>query len=238
MNLEILYKSKNAVVVYKPPLVPSQVDLSGDKDALTITAEMLKAEGEREELYLINRLDRVVGGLMIFARNKSVASLLSESLTSDGFVKEYFAITDGEAPAGILEDSMIKDTVRSKGVIVSAENVNAKKAVLYSEILEVTERNKKKKTLVSVRLISGRFHQIRAQFSHRGAPLAGDKKYGSKDFLTRQPALFAYHIKAQIGDEMIEAYSLPDVEKYPWNLFSAEKYIEKTRKKYDREALL
>ena len=144
MNLEILYKSKNAVVVYKPPLVPSQVDLNGDKDALTITAEMLKAEGEREELYLINRLDRVVGGLMIFARNKRAASLLSESLTSDGFIKEYFAIADGEAPAGILEDSMIKDAARSMGVIVSAENSNAKKAVLYSEILGVAEKNKKK----------------------------------------------------------------------------------------------
>ena len=103
MNLEILYKSKNAIVIYKPPLMPSQGDASGDKDAMTITSEILKASGEREELYLINRLDRVVGGVMIFARNKKTAKALSESLFRDEFVKEYEEKQNSDIPQEVIE---------------------------------------------------------------------------------------------------------------------------------------
>ena len=73
---EILYISENAIVIYKPPTMPSQSDLSGGEDALTLTARILRDMGEREDLYLINRLDRVGGGLMIFARNKTYAKKL------------------------------------------------------------------------------------------------------------------------------------------------------------------
>ena len=229
MNLEILYKSKNAIVIYKPPLMPSQSDTSGDKDALTLTSDILKAMGEREELYLINRLDRVVGGLMIFARNKKTAKLLSEKLTSEEFIKEYFAVVDGHACEGEMIDWIIKDQATNKAVIVNENNADAKKAILDSQVIDVVEHKKKLKSLVNVELKTGRFHQIRAQFSHRGTPLTGDKKYGSKDFMTRQPSLFAYHILTAIEDEIIDVYRLPNHEKYPWNLFSADKYIEKTR---------
>lgn len=230
MNLEILYKSKNAIVIYKPPLMPSQSDTSGDKDALTLTSDILKAMGEREELYLINRLDRVVGGLMIFARNKKSAKLLSEKLASEEFIKEYFAVIDGQACKGEMIDWIIKDQATNKAIIVNENKADAKKAILYSQVIDAVEHKQKLKSLVNVKLKTGRFHQIRAQFAHRGTPLTGDKKYGSKDFLTRQPSLFAYHVLAAIEDEIIDVYRLPNFEKYPWNLFSADKYIEKTRK--------
>lgn len=230
MNLEILYKSKNAVVIYKPPLIPSQSDMSGDKDAMSLTSDILKSIGEREELYLINRLDRVVGGLMIFARNKKTAGLLSEKLTGEEFVKEYFTVVDGQACEGEMVDWIIKDQATNKAIIANETNTDAKKAILYSQVIDITEHKQKLKSLVNIKLKTGRFHQIRAQFSHRGTPLTGDKKYGSKDFMTRQPALYAYHISTTVEDEIIDVYRLPTLEKYPWNLFSAEKYVEKTRK--------
>jgi 23S rRNA pseudouridine1911/1915/1917 synthase len=230
MTPEILYKSKNAIVIYKPPLIPSQSDTSGDKDALTLTSDILKALGEREELYLINRLDRVVGGLMIFARNKKSAKLLSEKLASEEFIKEYFAVIDGQACEGEMIDWIIKDQATNKAIIVNENKAYAKKAILDSQVIDVVEHKQKLKSLVNVELKTGRFHQIRAQFSHRGTPLTGDKKYGSKDFLSRQPSLFAYHILAAIEDEIIDVYRLPDLEKHPWNLFSADKYMKKMRK--------
>lgn len=167
---------------------------------------------------------------MIFARNKKTAKLLSEKLTSEEFIKEYFAVIDGQACEGEMIDWIIKDQVTNKAVIVNENNADAKKAILDSQVIDVVEHKKKLKSLVNVELKTGRFHQIRAQFSHRGTPLTGDKKYGSKDFMTRQPSLFAYHILAAIEDEIIDVYRLPNHEKYPWNLFSADKYIEKTRK--------
>ena len=120
MTPEILYKSHNAIVIYKPPMMPSQSDTSGDKDALTLTSEQLKAMGEREELYLINRLDRVVSGLMIFARNKSYAQKLSAILSEDSFSKEYFAIIDGVVESGEMVDWLAKDSIVGKAVVCKA----------------------------------------------------------------------------------------------------------------------
>lgn len=227
MTPEILYKSHNAIVIYKPPMMPSQSDTSGDKDALTLTSEQLKAMGEREELYLINRLDRVVSGLMIFARNKSYAQKLSAILSEDSFSKEYFAIIDGVVESGEMVDWLAKDSIVGKAVVCKAGDKGAKEAVLDLELLETVVYKGKEKSLVHVKLKTGRFHQIRAQLSSRGAPLTGDKKYGSHDFGTRQPALFAYHLSAFVDGEKIEARRLPDTDKYPWSLFSAEQYQEK-----------
>lgn len=227
MTPEILYKSKNAIVIYKPPLMPSQADVSGDKDALTLTAEMLKSSGEREELYLINRLDKVVSGLMIFARNKGYAKKLSSILSEDSFSKEYFAVIDGVVDGGEMIDWLSKDSVMGKAIVCSESSPEGKKAILNLEVLETVLHKGKEKSLIHVKLKTGRFHQIRAQLSSRGAPLVGDKKYGSKDFYARQPALFAYHLLAEVDDEKIEVKKMPDTDKYPWNLFSSEKFSNK-----------
>ncbi len=224
MTPEILYKSHNAIVIYKPHMMPSQSDISGDEDALTLTSELLKAIGEREELYLINRLDRVVSGLMIFARNKSYAKKLSAILSEDSFSKEYFAVIDGVVKEGKMVDWLAKDSAIGKAVVCKEGDKGAKEAILDLELLEKVNYQGKEKSLVHVKLRTGRFHQIRAQLSSRGAPLTGDKKYGSRDFAVRQPALFAYHLSALVDGEKIEAKRLPDTDKYPWNLFSAEKY--------------
>ncbi len=224
MTPEILYISKNAVVIYKPASIASQSDLSGDEDALTLTSVLLRKLGERDELYLINRLDRVVGGLLIFARNKKTAARLSDMLQTDKIKKEYIAVVEGDICDGELSDMLRKDSVRNKAAIVTPGTAGAKKAVLYAKVLADINHKSKKKSLVQIDLKTGRFHQIRAQLSGRGAPIVGDKKYGSKDFLARMPALFAYKLTVDLGDEYIEEKKLPNRDEYPWNLFSDEAY--------------
>ena len=93
--IEILYKSKNAVVIYKPAGIPSQSDPSGDPDAMSLTGAELKRLGESDALWLIHRLDRVVGGLLIFARSKRYAAILSELVKGRLLTKEYYAVVDG-----------------------------------------------------------------------------------------------------------------------------------------------
>ena len=189
--VEILYKSKNAVVIYKPSGIPSQADLTGDKDAMTLTSKMLKSFGENSSLWLIHRLDRVVGGLIVFARNKKYAANLSEYVKERLVTKEYYAVVDGQADGGVLENLIFKDARTSKAFIVDRERQGTKPARLSYRSLATVETEKGVKTLVYVTLDTGRFHQIRAQLSHIKHPITGDGKYGSRDNRAKSLALMA-----------------------------------------------
>ena len=221
---EILYISKNAVVIYKPAGIPSQSDTSGDKDAMTLTAELLREKSEDGTLYLIHRLDRVVGGILIFARNKKSAARLSELVSGVGIGKEYFAVADGDLECGEMNDLIYKDARQSKAFIVDRERGGVKRAVLECTPVARVQTERGTKTLAKIKLHTGRFHQIRAQLSHRGSPITGDKKYGSRDPLVHMPALFSYHVSLELFDEKIDVCVMPPLDQYPWNLFSAENY--------------
>ena len=136
------------------------------------------------------------------------------------------AVTDGVVESGEMVDWLIKDSVSGKGLVSDSSNPKAKKAILSLQLLETVTYKGKPKSLVRIKLKTGRFHQIRVQLSSRGASLVGDKKYGNKDFNARNTALFAYRMSAMLDSETIEAKRLPDVDEYPWNLFSAEKYYD------------
>lgn len=233
MTLEILYRSKNAIVIYKPPFISSEGAAEMGEYALSITKGLLRNMGEREELFIINRLDNVVGGLVLLARNKQTAALLSKKVENGEVIKEYFAVADGISEDGTLEDMLTKDSYRGISVRASKNDRSAKHAVLNAKRLAVYKTENGTKSLLNIRLITGRFHQIRCQLSLRGTPLTGDKKYGSKDLRTRGVALFAYHISVRTDEEEIDVYKLPDIEKYPWNLFSASEYSWKVRKSHD-----
>lgn len=222
--LEFVYKSKCAVVVYKPPLMPSQPDNTSLPDALTLTKEALGAMGEESDLYLIHRLDTVVGGILVFARNKAAARALSSLVARELVGKEYFAIVSGDVYGGTLTDYLIKDSRLNKAIVKNSSQNGAKYAELDYSVLEKVNTDKGVYSLVKITLKTGRFHQIRAQFSSRGMPLIGDKKYGSHDFFARQPALFAYRLDIDLGDEKIAAAKYPDLTTYPWNLFSEKSY--------------
>ena len=224
-GVEILYKSKNAVVIYKPSGIPSQSDLSGDSDAQKITSELLREMGEESNLYLVHRLDRVVAGLMIFARNKKSAAILSDIIAAgEGIGKEYIAVCEGKISFSSMEDYLTKDSRQNKALVVDKERKGAKLASAECTLLSEKATDRGVRSLVKISLKTGRFHQIRAQLSSRGAAIVGDAKYGSRDKSSRSVALSSAAISLDLGAEKISVKALPDLSVYPWNLFSAEEY--------------
>lgn len=221
----IIYKDNDFAVIKKPVGMPSQSDPTGDKDALNATSELLGAAGERKGLWLVHRLDRAVGGLLAFARNKRAAAELSAEIVDGSFEKEYYAVVEGAACGGEMRDYLFKDSARSKSFVIKNERKGAKLAVLEYRQLDCVEANGGWLTLVKIKLKTGRFHQIRAQFSHRGNPLVGDRKYGSHDTKARVPALFACMLKAPAINGGAPIVAQPDHSSYPWSLFEKEKYV-------------
>ena len=222
-NVEIKYKSKSIIVVCKPAGIPSQPDPSGDKDAMTLCAEALSALGESTELYPINRLDRVVGGLIVFARNKRSAAELSSIVSGADMLKEYIAVVSGKPEGGRYTDYLYKDARLSKAFRVDRKRQGVKEAILDCTPIETVSLDSGDITLVRVRLYTGRYHQIRCQLSSRGYPIVGDGKYGSRDKGARCPALFADRLCFETSGERVDATASPDLGEYPWSLFSLDK---------------
>ena len=217
---KIVYKDENVVVIIKPVGMPSQSDPTGDKDAMTATSELLSSQGERDALWLVHRLDRNVSGLLAFARNKKSAAELSRIIQNGVFSKKYIAVCHGEAAEGEYRDFLYKDSATNKAYVVKTERKGAKEARLSLVRLGTEDE----KSLVHVTLDTGRFHQIRAQLSARTNPLVGDKKYGSRDVRRRTPCLFSREISFLLFGKKISVTALPDIDEYPWNLFSEEVY--------------
>ncbi|PZD93606.1 RNA pseudouridine synthase [Paenibacillus sambharensis] len=180
-DISILYEDNHILAVIKPPGVPSQEDESGAPDMLTLLKADLKERYSKPGnvyLGLVHRLDRPVGGIMLFAKTSKAASRLSESVRSRSFHKCYAAVTDG-IPAdksARLVHHLRKD---SKTNTVQANNrpgPDTKEAVL--DYTAVAANKEHRSALIAVRLHTGRPHQIRVQMAAVGAPLAGDRKYG------------------------------------------------------------
>lgn len=225
LMLSIVYKDDDFIVIRKPVGMPSQSDPTGDTDAMSATSEMLKSCGERPRLWLVHRLDRVVGGLLAFARSKSAAAELSAQIVDGSFKKQYFAVVEGAATGGEMCDYLFKDAAVSKSFVIKNNRAGAKLAVLEYSALDCIETDVGSRSLVRIDLKTGRFHQIRAQFSHRAMPLVGDKKYGSRDTLVRTPSLFACMLCAPALNGGRPITAQPDHSSYPWSLFEKEKYI-------------
>ncbi len=222
--MDILYKSKNALVLKKDAGIPSQPDKTCDTDVITMASEVLKYMGEDCALWLVHRLDRVVSGLLVFARNKKTAAELSFLVQNGGIGKEYYAVVEGDAEGGTLRDYLYKDSAKAKAFVTDRARQGVKEAILEYIPLKTVVTEKGVRTLVKIKLLTGRYHQIRAQFSSRGMPITGDKKYGSRDNTARFPALFAYRLSINTKNEKINIEILPELSEYPWSLFSSESY--------------
>lgn len=177
---DVLYRDKDVIVVNKAPELLSQPDRSGDPDLLTL----LSRETGRP-VFPIHRLDRGVGGLIAVAVNKRAAGFLS-SLVSNGnaaFRKEYLTVLHGrpDEASGTLTDRLLRDERRRITRVEAEGTPGAKIARLAYRVLDETEADGRFLTLVAVRLFTGRTHQIRAQFSNIGLPVAGDGRYGAHD---------------------------------------------------------
>jgi len=219
--MEILYKDKNLIAVYKEAGTPSQPDLSEDADAMTLCSAQLAEEGEKNtELFLVHRLDRVVGGVLVFARNKKYAAILSEAISNRSAEKEYLAVVEGDAFGGTLTDFIYKDQRAGKAFVVDRKRAGVKEASLEYSPIDKKKIGETTLTLVRIKLHTGRFHQIRVQFSSRKMPIVGDGKYGSRDKTARLPALFAFRFSLKLPIAKYEFEKMPNQENYPWSLFN------------------
>ena len=189
MEIEVLYEDKDLLVVIKPGGVPSQADKTGDDD---VTSFLLnKYSGE---INIINRLDRPVAGIMLFARNKNAARILSGQIQQNTIKKEYHLVICGmpKNPTGNMEDYLLKEAKTNTSKVVSKGVKSAKEARLEYEVIEIIKDEEfESLALVKIRLLTGRHHQIRVQFSERGIPIWGDTKYNPSFKNRREFSLIA-----------------------------------------------
>ena len=222
MKIPILFEDNHLLLVEKPINVPVQADSSGDLDLLTILKNDLKMRYQKPGnvyLGLVHRLDRPVGGAMVFAKTSKAASRLSDMLRRHVIERNYFAVVHGtpNRKKGQLIHYLHKDNQKNKVSVVSPNHPNAKKAVLDYEIIE----SKEGLSLLSVNLHTGRPHQIRVQLSAIGNPIFGDQKYGEHlNKPGQQLALWARSIYFEhpIRKEPVGGHSFPP-NSYPWDLW-------------------
>ena len=214
--INIIYEDNHLLVVEKPINIPVQEDSSKDLDFLTLLKDFIKKRDNKPGnvfLGLIHRLDRPVGGIMVFAKTSKCASRLSEQVRNRTFKKTYFAIVEGKVEEkATLVDKLLKDT---KNNIVRVDK-NGKESILDYELIDYKDNL----SLVKINLKTGRSHQIRVQFSSREHALYGDQKYNSNSKVGEQIALFANSITFKhpiTKEELTFELDLPN--RKPWNKF-------------------
>lgn len=195
-ELKIIFEDNHIIVVEKKPNIPSQADKTEDVDMLTLIKKYIKEKYQKPGnvyLGLVHRLDRPVGGVMVFAKTSKAASRLSNQVREKTFRKKYLAVVDGkfEKQEGTLEDYLYKDERNNMSKVVNKDKKNAKFAKLDYKVLKYNEV--KNLSLVEINLHTGRHHQIRVQLSNSGHSIFGDQKYGTRG-QGKQIALWAYEL--------------------------------------------
>ena len=188
LTVRVIYEDNHVVCAVKPPGVLSQADGTGAPDMLTILKRYIKEKYNKQgDVYLglVHRLDRPVGGVMAFARTSKAAGRLSSQLRSRSVDKTYYAVLHGlpAQAAGRLEHYIEKDALLNRVRVTGAERTDKGLALLDYSVLghiEPDAASDKALALVRVELVTGRPHQIRAQFAYIGCPVIGDRKYGLK----------------------------------------------------------
>ena len=192
--MRLLHTDRDFVVCVKPVGLDSEME---------VPAKLKELVGG--DIYPLHRLDKNVGGVMVYARTKQAAAVLSKAIQEGHMVKQYVALVHGTPPeTGDWEDLLWKDSKKNKVFVVKRQRGGVKKARLEYRLLSPGENS-----LVRIRLHTGRSHQIRVQFASRGFPLVGDHKYGSRDELTA-PMLFSCSIAFPWKGSVKEFESYPD----------------------------
>lgn len=182
MKIEILYEDEDILVCIKPFGMPVQGDKSRDLDLLSYLKNYIFEKEELEEepyLAMVHRLDRPVGGIMVFAKTQKSAAHLSDQIQDGAITKFYQAIVTGELnnEVGTMEDYLLKDSKTNTTKVVTKETKGAKKSILEYEVLDVFETDDGIYSYILIELLTGRHHQIRVQMASRHAGIYGDTKY-------------------------------------------------------------
>ncbi len=195
-KLNIIYEDNHIIVVEKLVNVPSQADKTGDIDMLTIIKQYIKEKYNKPgDVYLglIHRLDRPVGGVMVFAKTSKAASRLSEQVRVKQFKKKYLVICNGkmEQDKGELQDYLLKNERTNISKVVVKNTKNSKLAILDYEVLKYDKELNL--SVLKINLHTGRHHQIRVQLASRNHSIYVDNKYGGRGH-GKQIALWAYEL--------------------------------------------
>ena len=210
--MERLYETRELLVCCKVAGIPSQADSHGGPSMVS-----LLTEETGRAVFPIHRLDKPVGGVMVYAKTAEAAASLTKSIQAGEFRKEYLAVLKGvpAAPSGRLEDLLYHDPRRNKTYVVDRRRRGVREAALDYETIAQSDCL----TLVRVRLLTGRTHQIRAQFSSRCLPLSGDGPYGGG---SGPMGLWAVRLAFPdpASGRMLDFQKLPP-DYPPWNRFPA-----------------
>jgi 23S rRNA pseudouridine1911/1915/1917 synthase len=223
LPIPIIFEDNHLLIVVKPPNMPTQADDSLDLDVLTALKEDIKirfAKPGSVYLGLVHRLDRPVGGIMVFAKTSKAASRLSEAVRSRDFGKNYWAIVHGtpKKAQDRLVHYLLKNTKTNTVTAENKQHPDAKEAILEYETIATSNGL----SLVYVQLLTGRSHQIRVQFASIGCPLYGDQRYGAHvNQVGQQIALWSAQLSFEHPTlkERLTFNSAPPVVSYPWNLW-------------------
>ena len=195
-QLKVIYEDNHIIVVEKPVNIPSQGDKTGDEDLLSMVKQYIKEKYKKQgNVYvgLVHRLDRPVGGVMVFAKTSKAASRLSNQVREKEMQKTYLSIVNGkmEKNSETLEDYLLKDERNNKSKTVKEGTKDSKLAVLDYEVLKYDEQLDL--SVLKIKLHTGRHHQIRVQLSSRNHSIYGDQKYGGRGH-GKQITLWAYEL--------------------------------------------
>ena len=205
--MEIIYQDSDMVVCVKPPRVLSTDEPGG-------MPELVRQALGTEDVRTVHRLDRVVSGLMVLARNARAASELSRQIREDAFQKEYLAVVHGtpETDTGRFCDLLLRDKARKMTMVATEPGKGVQEAILTYQVLT----KKDSMSRVRIQLQTGRTHQIRVQFASRGLPLVGERKYSTLEDAC-EIALWSYRLAfahPKTGEPM--DFILEPPKNYPW----------------------
>ena len=218
MEVKIIYENTDFIVCEKPTGMLTLPSESDEKSLIDIISEQIG----KKLLYPVHRLDRMTGGLVVFAKHKRAASELSVIFAEHKNEKQYFCVVHGipEKEERSYTDLLFADKKANKAYITDKARKGVKEARLSYRLLQTRRHKEKEISLLEVSLYTGRMHQIRAQLSHHGHPLLGDGKYGSKEN-SCSVALHAYRLAFSYNGDF-EFFSHPS-EDFPWCLFEIKR---------------
>lgn len=217
-KINIIYEDNHLLVVEKPINIPVCEDESKDLDLLTILKQYLKEKYNKPGnvyLGLVHRLDRPVGGIMVFAKTSKAASRLSNQVREKQLTKTYYAVVENKLKTkDTLKDYLVKD--KKTNITKTTTKELGKESILNYEVIKTVDNL----NLIKINLITGRSHQIRVQFSSRSNPLYGDQKYNKNAIPNTNIALFAKKLSFNhptTKEKLTFEIDLP--KRYPFTIF-------------------